>query len=376
MTQRGVRRPGGEDRSRRIPRGLVQHRATTRVAEVHPACVVGGHPEDPPFSRRDLIERASARVTAVDLSDLPAEGERTIGEQADRLGVIDPVEQDPDPSRIVRDRILHGENYRTLAIECQDPTIGPMGDYDGVRALVTGGASGIGLAVSKALSERGAHVAVLDRADAGPADFLFVRADVSDDDSVREAVGVVLSEFGGLDVLVNNAAVGATGGIADNPDAEWHRVLDITVFGRGRVTRAALPGLRASDRAAIVNVCSFAATVGLPQRAAYSASKGAVLTLTMAMAADLLEDGIRVNAVNPGTADTPWVGRLLAAAPDPEAERVALARRQPHGRLVSAEEVAHAVAYLASPLAGSTTGTWLAVDGGIDRLRPREHDQP
>jgi 2-keto-3-deoxy-L-fuconate dehydrogenase len=96
-----------------------------------------------------------------------------------------------------------------------------------------------------------------------------------------------------------------------------------------------------------------------------------VLSLTLAMAADLLAEGIRVNAVNPGTADTPWVGRLLDAADDPEAERTALEARQPHGRLVSADEIAHAVAYLASPLAGSTTGTALAVDGGMDRLRPR-----
>jgi len=120
-----------------------------------------------------------------------------------------------------------------------------------------------------------------------------------------------------------------------------------------------------------IDFCSIAAWAGLPQRALYSASKGAVLSLTLALAADLLPDGIRVNAVNPGTADTPWVGRLLDSADDPGAERAALEARQPHGRLVSADEVAAAIAYLASPGAGSTTGTWLAVDGGMDRLRPR-----
>jgi 2-keto-3-deoxy-L-fuconate dehydrogenase len=97
-----------------------------------------------------------------------------------------------------------------------------------------------------------------------------------------------------------------------------------------------------------------------------------VLSLTMAMAADLIAEGIRVNAVNPGTADTPWVGRLLDAAPDPAAERAALEARQPHGRLVAADEVADAIAYLASPSAGSTTGTWLAVDGGMAGLRLRK----
>jgi 2-keto-3-deoxy-L-fuconate dehydrogenase len=249
-----------------------------------------------------------------------------------------------------------------------------MGEFDGIRALVTGGASGIGAAVAGRLRELGAAVAVLDRqtgpvaADRGPT---VVTADVSDDAAVRAAVEQAVAALGGLDVLVNNAGIGAQGGVEDNDDGEWHRVLDVNVLGIVRVTRAALPALRASAHAAIVNTCSIAATTGLPNRALYSASKGAVLSLTLAMAADLLPHGIRVNAVNPGTADTPWVARLLDAADDPEAERAALRARQPHGRLVTAAEVAHAVAYLASPLAGSTTGTTLAVDGGMDRLRLR-----
>ncbi|HIZ36535.1 MAG TPA: SDR family oxidoreductase, partial [Candidatus Ruania gallistercoris] len=114
-----------------------------------------------------------------------------------------------------------------------------------------------------------------------------------------------------------------------------------------------------------------AATAGLPQRALYSASKGAVLGLTRAMAADHVREGIRVNCVSPGTADTPWVNRLLDSAPDPAAERAALQARQPHGRLVDPAEVAEAVAYLASPRNGSTTGVTLAIDGGMDALRVR-----
>jgi len=120
-----------------------------------------------------------------------------------------------------------------------------------------------------------------------------------------------------------------------------------------------------------VNTGSIAATAGLPQRALYSATKGAVLALTRAMAADHLREGIRVNCVNPGTADTPWIGRLLDTAKDPAAERAALNARQPHGRLVDPEEVAHAVAYLASPRSGSTTGVGLSVDGGMQDLRLR-----
>jgi len=243
----------------------------------------------------------------------------------------------------------------------------------GLRALVTGGASGIGLAVAEALRADGAQVAVLDRAEDGPAGFTYVRADVTDDAAVRRAVDAAVEALGGLDVLVNNAGIGAQGTVETNPDDEWHLVYDVNVLGMVRVTRAALPALRQSSQAAIVNTSSIAATAGLPNRALYSATKGAVAALTRAMAADHLAEGIRVNAVNPGTADTPWVRRLLDTAPDPAAELAALEARQPHGRLVSAAEVAAAVLYLASPAAGSTTGAALAVDGGMDalRLRPR-----
>ncbi|PXY21801.1 short-chain dehydrogenase [Prauserella sp. PE36] len=247
-----------------------------------------------------------------------------------------------------------------------------MAEFDGRVAAVTGGASGIGAAVVAALRERGARVAALDLRPVPDADgVLGVRADVTDDASVREAIDAVADRFGGLDVLVNNAGIGAQGTVADNDDAEWLRVLDVNVLGMVRTARAALPYLRRSSSAAIVNVGSIAATAGLPQRALYSASKGAVLALSRAMAADHLREGIRVNCVNPGTADTPWIGRLLDRADDPEAERAALCARQPHGRLVSPEEVAHAVVYLASPLAGSTSGVGLAVDGGMQDLRLR-----
>ncbi len=248
-----------------------------------------------------------------------------------------------------------------------------LGRFAGRRALVTGAASGIGLAVAEQLESEGATVVALDREPSAPAGWAggYVSADVTDDPAVRAGVASALGTLGGLDLLVNNAGIGAQGRVEDNSDEEWHRVFDVNVVGMVRVTRAALPALRASEAAAIVNTCSIAATAGLPQRALYSATKGAVLSLTLAMAADLLPEGIRVNAVNPGTADTPWIGRLLAAADDPAAERAALEARQPHGRLVSAAEVADAICYLASPAAGSTTGTWLAVDGGMDRLRLR-----
>ncbi len=247
-----------------------------------------------------------------------------------------------------------------------------MAEFDGLAAIVTGGASGIGLATATLLAARGAKVACLDLSPDGlPEPLLGYKADVSDDASVRAAVEAAAQAMGGIDIVVNNAGIGAAGTVEDNPDAEWHRVFDVNVVGMVRVSRAALPHLRKSRHAAIVNTCSIAAHAGLPNRALYSASKGAVQSLTLAMAADHLAEGIRVTCVNPGTADTPWVRRLLAVAEDPDAELRALAARQPNGRLVSAEEVAAAIAYLASPLASATTGTVLAVDGGMHGLRLR-----
>ncbi len=247
-----------------------------------------------------------------------------------------------------------------------------MTDFEGLAAVVTGGASGIGRAAAELLASRGARVAALDLNPDEVGDPLVgIRCDVTDDESVRAAVAAAAERFGRLDIVINNAGIGAQGDVAANDDEQWHRVLDVNVVGMARVARHALPWLRQSPSAAIVNTCSIAAWAGLPQRALYSASKGAVYGLTLAMAADHVREGIRVNAVAPGTVDTPWVGRLLDAAPDPAAERAALQARQPSGRLVSADEVAHAICYLASPLSGSTAGTVLAVDGGMYGLRLR-----
>jgi NAD(P)-dependent dehydrogenase (short-subunit alcohol dehydrogenase family) len=245
-------------------------------------------------------------------------------------------------------------------------------DFAGLSAIVTGGAAGIGRATAELLVSRGARVAVLDRdvADVA-APLIGIRADVTDRASVDAGVAAAAAALGGIDILINNAGIGAIGTVADNDDDEWTRVLDVNVVGIARVTRAALPWLRMSDAAAVVNTCSIAALNGLPERALYSASKGAVLSLTFAMATDHVREGIRVNCVSPGTVGTAWVDRLLEKASDPAAERAALGARQAIGRLVTPEEVANAIAYLASPLAGSTTGTALDVDGGVSHLRVR-----
>jgi len=239
-------------------------------------------------------------------------------------------------------------------------------EFQGLTAAVTGAGSGIGLATAKLLKERGATVYGLDLnegAMAGTA--TWIQCDVGDDASVAAA----FSKIPTLDIMINNAAISAVGDVTANASEDWLKVLNVNVLGIVRTSKSAIPLLEKSKYAAIVNTCSVAATAGIPKRALYSASKGAVLSLTQAMANDHLAQNIRVNCVNPGTADTPWVQRLLAQAADPAAERAALEARQPMGRLVSAEEVASAICYLASPLQGSTTGTALAVDGGMQALR-------
>lgn len=247
-----------------------------------------------------------------------------------------------------------------------------MSEFAGLIAAVTGGASGIGLATARALAGAGAQVAVLDLDPSGADDDLCgIVADVTSRASMDAAIAAVIERFGGLDILINNAGIGAVGTVEESSDQEWARVLDVNVVGMARSAAAALPHLRASRAAAIVNVCSVAALNGLPQRALYGASKGAVLSLTFAMATDHVREGIRVNAVSPGTVSTPFVERNLLKFEDPVAERAALDARQATGRMVTPEEVADAILYLASPRSASTTGTALTVDGGITHLRVR-----
>lgn len=252
------------------------------------------------------------------------------------------------------------------------------GEFDGLVALVTGGASGIGQATACELAARGARVAVVDRTIEELPDPLtgFV-ADVTSSSAVNSAVAAVADWGGGLDVLVNNAGIAAVGTVEDFDDVEWAHVFDVNLLGMARVSAAALSLLRRSSHASMVNVCSVAALNGLPDRALYAATKGAVYSLTMAMATDHVRDGIRVNCVSPGTVHTGFVDRNVAKAADPDAELAALHARQATGRMVTVEEVSAAICYLASPQQGSTTGVALDVDGGMThlRVRPPAHRQ-
>ena len=243
---------------------------------------------------------------------------------------------------------------------------------EGMSAVVTGSGSGIGLATAKMLADYGVTVWGFDLTRGElPENLTWIRCDVTNNSEVDNAFAELAQYSASLDIVVNCAGIGAVGSIEGATDDEWSRVYQTNVVGIARVTSRALAMLRESTVGSVINICSIAATVGLPDRAVYSASKGAVLALTKAMAADCIEDRIRVNCVNPGTADTPWVDRLLSQADDPVAERTALNARQPMGRLVTADEVASAVCFLASPLQASTTGASLAVDGGMDGLRTR-----
>ena len=242
-------------------------------------------------------------------------------------------------------------------------------DFNGLTAVVTGAGSGIGLAVTKKLSSGGAKVIGLDLNPGECEEFAtWIQCDIGDDQSVKRAFQEISTTTSSLDILINNAGIGAQGTVESASTDDWHKVLNINVVGTSRVSAAALPYLRKSSQASIVNTCSVVANFGFPQRSIYSASKGAILALTLSMASDYLKENIRVNCVNPGTTDTPWVNRLLSQTQNPSQERQALEKRQPIGRLIDPNEVANAILYLAHPDQKSTTGTVLAVDGGIHSL--------
>lgn len=225
--------------------------------------------------------------------------------------------------------------------------------------LVTGAAGGIGTALVEAFEEAGDTVISLD------IDWGF---DIRDSEACRSTARQIHDEHGRIDVLCNNAGVGAVGDVVDAPEDDWSRVFGVNVFGLAFLSAAVLPFMRDARSGSIVNTCSVAADVGLVERAVYTASKGAVLGLTRSMAADEARRGIRVNCVNPGTVDGPWVRRLIDESEDPAATLARLEARQPLGRLVGANEVAAAVVYLAAP-STYTTGQELILDGGITGIR-------
>lgn len=235
------------------------------------------------------------------------------------------------------------------------------------RALVTGGASGIGAATVARLRRDGLEVAALDldesRLTSVDAD-VRVLADVTSESDVQRGVDEAASALGGLDVVVAAAGVAGRGTVADTPVEEWERVFAVNARGVYLTAKAAVPHLRESGGGAIVVVASQLGLVAAAGAAAYCASKGAAVMLTRAMAVDHGPEGIRVNCVCPGPTATPLLEDYFALASDPAGERGRYEQAQVHGRLIEPEEIADAIAYLASPNAGSTIGAALVVDGG------------
>jgi len=247
-----------------------------------------------------------------------------------------------------------------------------MPELAGRIAIVTGAGSGIGRAIAHRFAAAGAAVVAADlnlaaaeeTATSFPEQIVPYQVDVTDEPSVQRLVQATLERFGQIDILVNNAGIGTTKDIVETDLEEWERVFAVNVRGVFLCCKHALPSMLARRHGVIINMGSVAGLIGIPQRAAYCASKGAVVTLTKQIAVAYVKQGIRCNCICPGTVDTPWVERLVAQTPDPEAARRALEARQPMGRLIRPDEVAAAALYLASDEAAAVTGSILVVDGG------------
>lgn len=246
----------------------------------------------------------------------------------------------------------------------------------GKIALVTGAGSGIGQAVALLFAREGARVIAADRSaeglqktlcDVAELDLMIeaIQLDVTDEAMVKAVVNQVLEHTGRVDLLLNSAGVGSTQTAVDTDLETWEQVFAVNVRGTFLLSKYLLPSMIQQGHGVILNMASVAGMVGLPNRAAYCASKAAVIGLTRAMAIDHVKQGIRVNAICPGTVDSPWVGRLLAAADNGDQARQNLVARQPMGRLGRPDEIAEAALYLASDEASFVTGTTLTIDGGL-----------
>jgi NAD(P)-dependent dehydrogenase (short-subunit alcohol dehydrogenase family) len=231
-----------------------------------------------------------------------------------------------------------------------------------MRAAITGAASGIGFATAARLATDGWDVVAIDIDRKGLARY--------DDAHVlnlrdRAAVAATFERIGAIDALVNDAGVGFAATTVDTTDEQWDTMLAINLTAMFHTTRAVLPGMIERGSGSIVNLASVAGVVGVRNRAGYCATKGGVIAFTRAVAADHAHQGIRANAICPGTVATEWIGKILADAPDPDATRAAMESRQLDGRMGSPEEVAAGIAFLLSDDGRFVNGSAWVMDGGM-----------
>jgi NAD(P)-dependent dehydrogenase (short-subunit alcohol dehydrogenase family) len=237
--------------------------------------------------------------------------------------------------------------------------------FEGRTVIVTGAASGIGRETAMGFLAEGAKVVAADRTVEVPEGAIAIQVDVSSAADVERLVSVALEQTGRLDAMCNIAGIGSTKSAVDCTPEEWDQVFAVNAKGVFLGTKFALPAMLEQQRGVIVNMASVGALIGLRDRAAYCASKGAVVAFTKQVAMQYAAQGVRCVSICPGTVDSPWLGRLLDEAPDPAARRTELVARQPLGRLGDPAEIAKAVLYVASDDAAFMTGSELVIDGGI-----------
>lgn len=247
--------------------------------------------------------------------------------------------------------------------------------FQGKTVLITGSGAGIGRSAALAFARQGANVvvnsisgsaaAVCKEIQASGGSALFVQADVSTEEGAKTIVAETVAAYGGIDVLVNNVGVVPAGSVEDTAAEDWDKAMAVNVKSVFLMAKYALPYLR-QRRGNMVNTASAVAMKGVAGRALYSASKGAVLSLSKSMAREYVQDGVRVNCVSPGTVVTPSFEQRVSAAGDARQAMEDFIARQPIGRLATPEEVASAIVYLASDAtAGYITGSNLVIDGGM-----------
>jgi meso-butanediol dehydrogenase / (S,S)-butanediol dehydrogenase / diacetyl reductase len=246
----------------------------------------------------------------------------------------------------------------------------------GKVALVTGAGSGIGQAIAVLFAAEGAGVGVADFSEAGGnatvsqiraagGEAEFFRVDVSRSAEVKAAVDGALRRWGQLDILCNNAGIGVAATVVETAEEDWDRTLAVDLKGVFLGCKYAIPPMIARGGGVIVNTASVAGQVGVLNRAAYCAAKAGVVGLTKSVAVDYIGQNIRINAICPGTVDSPWIQKILSAQPDPVAERQRMVERQPMGRMGEPAEIARAALYLACDDSAFVTGTALVIDGGL-----------